>query len=91
MTRVREVMHARNLGETSRELFAQFLFRIRREFAGRAAWLGLFSKLKYVNATNDQRLRDAVFRYEFRRGFIFSSVNFDGTSRASQFPVGFLL
>ena len=91
MTRVRQVMHARNLGETSRELFAQFLFRIRREFAGRAAWLGLFSKLKYVNATNDQRLRDAVFRYEFRRGFIFSSVNFDGTSRSSQFPVGFLL
>ena len=32
-----------------------------------------------------------MFRYEFRRGFIFSSVNFDGTSRTSQFPVGFLL
>ncbi len=91
MTRVRKVMHARALGETSRELFAQFLFRIRREFAGRTAWLGLFSKLKYINATNDQRLRDAVFRYEYRRGFIFSSVNFDGTSPASQFPVGFLL
>ncbi|WP_309639494.1 hypothetical protein [Methylibium sp.] len=91
MTRVRERMHARDLGETSRELFAQFLFRIRREFAGRTAWLGLFSKLKYVNATNDQRLRDAVFRYGYRRGFIFSSVNFDGTSRTSQFPVGFLL
>ena len=91
MTRVRQVMHARELGETSRELFAQFLFRIRREFAGRTAWLGLFSKLKYVNATNDQRLRDEVFRYEFRRGFIFSSVNFAGTSRSSQFPVGFLL
>jgi len=90
-TLVRDRMHARDLGETSRELFAQFLFRIRREFAGRSAWLGLFSKLKYVNATNDQRLRDAVFRYAFRRGFIFSSVNFAGTSRASQFPVGFLL
>ena len=90
-TLVRDRMHARDLGETSRELFAQFLFRIRREFAGRRAWLGLFSKLKYVNATNDQRLRDAVFRYAFRRGFIFSSVNFAGTSRASQFAVGFLL
>lgn len=91
MTLVRQRMHAENLGETSRELFAQFLFRIRREFAGRNAWLGLFSKLKYVNATNDQSLRDRIFRYVFRRGFIFSSVNFDGTSRTSQFPVGFLL
>ena len=91
MTLVRQRMHAENLGETSRELFAQFLFRIRREFAGRQAWLGLFSKLKYVNATNDQRLRDRIFRYPFRRGFVFSSVNFDGTSRTSQFPVGFLL
>jgi hypothetical protein len=91
MTQVRQVMHERSLGETSRELFAQFLFRIRREFAGRSAWLGLFSTLKYVNATNDQRLRDAVFRYEFRRGFIFSSANFDGPSRGSQFPVGFLI
>ena len=91
MTLVRERMHGQDLGETSRELFAQFLFRIRRDFGGRAAWLGLFSKLKYVNATNDQRLRDHVFRYAFKRGFMFSSVNFAGTSRTGQFPVGFLL
>jgi len=90
-TAIRNLMHARGLGEVSRELFAQFLFRIRHEFAGKAAWLGLFSKLKYINATNDQRLRDTLFRYTFRRGFMFSSVNFAGTSAASQFPVGFLL
>lgn len=90
-TKVRERMHGHDLGEVSRELFAQFLYRIRREFRGRQAWLGLFSKLKYINATNDQKFRDRVFRYGFERGFMFSSVNFDGTSKASQFPVGFLL
>jgi hypothetical protein len=90
-TLVRDEMHAHGLGEVSRELFSQFLFRIRREFSGRQAWLGLFSKIKYLNANNDQGLRDHVFRFLFERGFIFSSVNFDGTSRTSQFPVGFLL
>jgi hypothetical protein len=91
MTKLRVKMHADCLGEVSRELFAQFLYRIRREFKGRNAWLGMFSKLKYVNATNDQKLRDDVFRYKFARGFMFSSVNFSGTSRSNQFPVGFLL
>ena len=90
-TKLRNKMHADDLGEVSRELFAQFLYRIRREFKGKTAWLGLFSKLKYINATNDQKLRDTVFRYSFCRGFLFSSVNFSGTSSASQFPVGFLL
>ncbi|HQX33477.1 MAG TPA: hypothetical protein PK817_07895 [Dokdonella sp.] len=90
-TLVRERMHQDDLGEVSRELFAQFLYRIRREFRGKAAWLGLFSKLKYINATNDQKFRDRVFRFGFERGFMFSSVNFAGTSAASQFPVGHLL
>lgn len=90
-TKLRIKMHADDLGEVSRELFAQFLYRIRREFKDKTAWLGLFSKLKYINATNDQKLRDTVFQYTFRRGFMFSSVNFSGTSSTSQFPVGFLL
>lgn len=41
-TRLQVKMHADNLGETSRELFAQFLYRIQREFRSRHAWLGLF-------------------------------------------------
>ena len=90
-TKVRKVMHSQDLGEVSRELFAQFLFRIKREFAGKKAHLGLFSKIKYINATNDTKLRNNIFRFRFARGFMFSSVNFDGTSRSSQFPVGFLL
>lgn len=90
-TRVRELMHSDKLGEVSRELFAQFLYRIRHEFAGKAAWLGLFSTLKYVNATNDQKLREFLFRFLYCRGFIFSSANFSGPSAANPFPVGFLL
>jgi hypothetical protein len=90
-TKVREKMHQHDLGEVSRELFAQFLYRIRREFRGKQAWLSLFSTLKYVNATNDQKFRDKVFRFGFERGFIFSSANFSGTSGGSPFPVSNLL
>ena len=90
-TKVRKLMHRDDLGEVSRELFAQFLYRIKYEFKGKEAHLGLFSKLKYVNANNDQKFRDKVFQFSFEHGFMFSSVNFSGTSRASQFPVGFLL
>jgi len=90
-TAVRKVMHQENLGEVSRELFAQFLFRIRREFEGRQAHLGLFSTLKYLNSTNDQKFRDMVFRFSFERGFMFSSANFSGTKKSNAFPVGFLV
>jgi hypothetical protein len=90
-THVRDKMHEHDLGEVSRELFAQFLYRIRREFRGKQAWLGLFSKLKYINATNDQEFRNRIFRFGFERGFLFSSVNFSGTSVANQVPVGHLL
>ena len=90
-TKIRKVMHKENLGEVSRELFSQFLFRIRYEFAGKQAHLGLFSKIKYLNSTNDQKFRDFIFKFSFERGFIFSSANFSGTSKTSQFPVGFLL
>src|ERR1039458_2264446 len=57
-TKIRPLMHEWGLGEVSRELAAQFLFRIRREFAGKQAHLGLFYKLKYINSNNDQTFRD---------------------------------
>ncbi len=90
-TKARAVMHQKDLGETSRELFSQFLFRINREFKDKNAYLGLFSKLKYINANNDQKLRETIFRYKYEKGFMFSSANFSGTSKTSQFPVGFLI
>lgn len=84
-------MHAQDLGEVSRELFAQFLFRIRKEFADKETHLGLFSTLKYVNANNDQKFRDKVFKFGYEDGFVFSSANFSGTQSANPFPVGFLV
>ena len=90
-TKIRTKMHEYNLGEVSRELFAQFLFRIKKEFEGKQAHLGLFSTLKYVNANNDQKFRDTAFQYKFERGFVFSSANFSGTKANNAFPIGFLV
>lgn len=89
MTNVQKIMTENGLGEVSRELFAQFLYRISKEFDGKEAYLGLFSKIKYLNSNNDQKLRDDFFTYKFERGFIFSSENFIGTK--GKFPVGFLV
>lgn len=89
MTNIQRIMTEHGLGETSRELFAQFLYRISKEFAGKNAYLGLFSKIKYINSNNDQKLRDDFFKYKFERGFIFSSEAFIGTK--GKFPVGFLV
>lgn len=89
-TAIRKKMHLKefNLGETSRELFAQFLFRIHHEFKHKKAYLCLFSKLKYINANNDQRLRDNIFKYKFERGFMFDSRAF---YKVKPFPVGFIV
>ena len=89
-TVIRKKMHLKefNLGETSRELFAQFLFRIHHEFKYKKAYLCLFSKLKYINANNDQRLRDKIFKYKFERGFMFDSRAF---YKVKPFPVGFIV
>ena len=90
-TFIRKKMHSKefNLGETSRELFAQFLFRIHHEFKNKNAYLCLFSTLKYINSNNDQRLREKIFRYQFERGFMFDSRAFNGVT--GKFPVGFLV
>lgn len=89
MTAVRQVMATEGLGETSRELFVQFLWRISKEFTNRNAILGLFSPPKYVNANNDQRFRDQIFQFTFKTGFCFPSKAFDGNK--GDFPVGFLI
>lgn len=90
-TKLRAVMHYDNLGEVSRELFCQFLFRIKKEFENKTAHLALFSTLKYVNSNNDQKFRDEVFKFKFESGFMFSSANFSGTKKNNAFPVGFLI
>lgn len=89
MTEIRKLMTAEGMGEVSRELFSQFLYRISKEFKDKKVWLGMFSKIKYINANNDQKLRDKFFKYQYERGFIFSSKNFQGCK--GNFPVGFLI
>ena len=89
MTEIQKIMHDNGLGETSRELVSQFLYRIDMDFAGRNAYLAMFSKIKYINSTNDQKLRDTFFHFAYKRGFIFSSKNFDGCKQV--FPVGFMI
>lgn len=89
MTAVRTLMNREGLGETSRELFVQFLWRINREFAERNALLGMFSTIKYINSNNDQRLRDKIFSFQFQSGFCFPSKAFVGNK--GNFPVGFVL
>lgn len=89
MTKVRAHMTVDQLGESSRELTSQFLYRIHHEFQNKEAWLGLFSKIKFINANNDQNLRAAVFRYKFKKGFIFDARAFEGVT--GDFPIGFLV
>ena len=89
MTSIREWMNDENYGEASRELFTQFLFRISKEFEGKDAHLCLFSKLKYLNSNNDQKIRDGFFQYQYNRGFIFPIKCFYGSK--GNFPVGFLV
>lgn len=89
MTEIQKLMAKDNLGETSREIMSQFLYRIGREFTNKSAFLSIFSKIKYINAPNDQKMRASFFKYKYEKGFIFSSENFDGCK--AKFPVGFFI
>jgi len=89
-TNVRKEMHKQNLGEASRELAMQFIFRLKTEFENKKIWLGLFYKIKHLNSNNDQKFRDNIFKFHYENGFMFSSANFSGTSKASPFPVAFM-
>ncbi|MBQ6297980.1 MAG: hypothetical protein IJK81_09915 [Selenomonadaceae bacterium] len=89
MTEIRKEMTSKGIGEVSREIFAQFLYRISRDFAYKKVYLGIFSTLKYITSNNNQKLRDNFFGYKFIGGFMFSSQNFHGCN--GKFPVGFLI
>lgn len=90
-TNIRKKMHEQEMGEVSRELAIQFIFRLKKEFKGKESYLGLFYKIKHLNSNNDQKLRDTIFKFQFESGFVFSSANFSGTSQASAFPVAFMI
>ncbi len=89
MTAIRRRMTDEGMGKASRELSSQFLYRIDRELRDRQTIVGIFSKIKYINATIDQRLREQFFDYKFEGGFVFPSTHFQGTK--GKFPVGFAM
>ena len=73
-------------GFATRELFTQFVARIAQEMP--TATLAMFSKLKYVNAPNFEKFRNA-WNAEYLGGFIVHSKAFDGLK--GDFPIGFLV
>lgn len=73
-------------GKASNELFTQFVARIAQEIPN--ATLAMFSKLKYVNATNFEQFRK-TWNAEYMDGFIVDSKSFEGLK--GNFPIGFLI
>lgn len=85
-TRINNAMREMNLGYASKELFVQFLMRIRQELP--KATLAMFSTLKYVNAPNFEPFR-RVWQAKYLDGFVVHSRSFDGLK--GDFPIGFLI
>ena len=73
-------------GYASRELFVQFLVRVKREIPN--AVVAMFSKLKYINSPNFEEFR-ARWKAHYMGGFVVHSKAFDGLS--GHFPIGFLV
>ncbi|MCA3438946.1 MAG: hypothetical protein INF50_01170 [Rhodobacter sp.] len=84
-TRINGWMRELNLGFASKELFVQFLIRIRQEMPN--ARLAMFSKLKYVNAPNFQAFR-GLWKAKYLGGFVVHSRAFE---LKGDFPIGFLI
>lgn len=85
-TRINGWMREMNLGYASKELFTQFLVRIRDELP--TATLAMFSTLKYVNAPNFEAFRN-LWRAKYLDGFVVHNKAFD--SLKGNFPIGFLI
>jgi hypothetical protein len=85
-TRVNNAMREMNLGYGSKELFVQFLIRIRQELP--LSTVAMFSTLKYVNAPNFEPFR-RIWRARYLDGFLVHSRAFDGLN--GNFPIGFLI
>lgn len=76
-------------GKSTQEFYCQFVYRICKEFEGKKAYLGMFSKVTYLNSINNESLRDCVFRKKFLTGFGFRSKMFYGVK--GDFLVSFML
>lgn len=61
-------------GYAKRELFAQFIARIKLEIPN--ATLAMFSTLKYVNSSNFEKFRE-IWNAKYLAGFVVHSKAFD--------------
>ena len=75
-----------DLGYAARELFVQFLVRIKKELPN--STVAVFSKLKYVNAPNFKEFREQ-WQAKYLDGLVVHSKAFDGLR--GDFPIGFLV
>lgn len=73
-------------GKASNELFTQFVARIATEIP--QATLAMFSTLKYVNAPNFEKFRQA-WQATYVGGFVVHNQAFEGLT--GKFPIGFLI
>jgi hypothetical protein len=87
-TKIEVQMTKEKIGHAKRELFAQFIYRIVKEIPNKA-YLGMFSKLKYLNAPDSIEFRNDFFSYKFEKGFVFKSTTFHGVK--GKYPIGFLI
>lgn len=73
-------------GKASNELFTQFVARVAQEIPN--ATIAMFSKLKYINASNFEQFREH-WNAKYLGGFIVHSKSFEGLK--GDFPIGFLI
>ena len=73
-------------GKASNELFTQFIARIANELP--TATIAMFSTLKYVNAPNFEKFRQA-WQAKYLGGFVVHNKAFEGLT--GNFPIGFLV
>lgn len=76
--------HSKDLGEAKDELYIQFLYRIYKEING--CKIGVFSKLKMLNAPDYETMR-RIFRAKLERLFVVPAYTFDNV--IGKFPIGF--
>ncbi len=77
-------LYAKELGKARRELYAQFLMRIKKEIDG--AKIGLFSKIKTLQGPSFSTFRD-TFNSKLLSLFLVPSDTFDNVP--GHFPIGF--
>ena len=86
-TKIRNYLIKKSGGWSAQELFTQFIFRIVKELNN--SKLGIFSALKYINGTQNEKFKENVFKARYENGFVFPAFTFHGTS--GKWPIAFAI